>query len=266
MTMNSKILDSIQKLNCTPVKLPINKKEVENCVDIIFSQLFPICENVDKQKTEKLLLEVYDILVKNISNVLEKEKAEACLETFFENLCTVRKSLNEDAQAFFENDPAAESLEEIILAYPGFFALTVYRISHELYKLNIPIIPRLFSEYAHNKTGIDIHPGAKIGRRLFLDHGTGIVIGETTTIGDDVKIYQGVTLGALHVDKNMKKQKRHPNVENNVVIYAGATILGGKTTIGGNSTIGGSVWLTQSIEPNSLVYYKPEIKIKTTNS
>ncbi len=167
-----------------------------------------------------------------------------------------------DATSILEFDPAADSLEEVYLAYPGFFATYVYRISHQLWLQEVKILPRVISEYAHSKTGIDIHPGASIGKSFFIDHGTGIVIGETTIIGNNVKVYQGVTLGALNVSKEKAHQKRHPNIEDDVIIYSGATILGGETTIGRDSIIGGNVWITQNVPANSLVYHKSEIKIK----
>jgi serine O-acetyltransferase len=167
-----------------------------------------------------------------------------------------------DAEEILLNDPAAQSVEEVILAYPGFYAIAVYRLAKELYEQKIPILPRLMSEYAHSQTGIDIHPGATIGTPFFIDHGTGIVIGETTCIGDFVKIYQGVTLGALMVRKSDADIKRHPTIENNVTIYANATILGGKTVIGHDSLIGGNVFLTNSVLPHSTVYQKSEIKIR----
>ena len=158
--------------------------------------------------------------------------------------------------------PAANNIEEVYLAYPGFYAIAVYRFSHEFYKIDMPLIPRLMSEYAHRLTGIDINPGAEIGTPFFIDHGTGIVIGETAVIKDHVKIYQGVTLGALQVTKEMQGEKRHPTVEDNVTIYANATILGGDTIIGKNSTIGGNVWVIASIPENSLVYHTSETKLK----
>ena len=153
-------------------------------------------------------------------------------------------------------DPAAKSHAEVIRTYPGFFAIVAYRIAHELESLSVGIIPRIITEYAHSQTGIDIHPGAEIGRYFCIDHGTGVVIGETCNIGDYVKIYQGVTLGALSVAKEDADKKRHPTLEDRVVIYAGATILGGETVIGENSVVGGNVWLTKSIKPNSKVYYQ----------
>ena len=167
-----------------------------------------------------------------------------------------------DAEFFLQSDPAAEGVEEVIIAYPGFYAITVYRLAHQLTLLNVPIIPRVITEYAHNKTGIDIHPGASIGNPFFIDHGTGIVIGQTSVIGHKVKIYQGVTLGALAVRKEQQGAKRHPTIEDNVVIYAGSCILGGETVIGHDSIIGGNVWLTTSVAPLSMVYHKSEVHIR----
>lgn len=176
-----------------------------------------------------------------------------------DSLPDIKAALETDAQAGYEGDPAAISVEEIMLAYPGFEAISIYRIAHELYKMKVPILPRLMTEIAHRNTGIDIHPGATIGRYFFIDHGTGVVIGETTTIGDHVKLYQGVTLGAKSFPTNadgtpVKGIKRHPDIGNNVVIYSGATILGGNTVIGDNCVIGGNVWLTESVEPGHTVY------------
>jgi serine O-acetyltransferase len=166
-----------------------------------------------------------------------------------------------DAESIAKHDPAATSADEVVVAYPGFFAIAVYRLSHELYKLKVKTLPRLFTEYAHSKTGIDIHPGARIGEGFFIDHGTGIVIGETSLIGNNVKIYQGVTIGALLESKESRQAKRHPTIEDDVIIYAGATILGGGTVIGKGSTIGGNVWLTESVAPNSFVYQKNEVEV-----
>ncbi len=169
--------------------------------------------------------------------------------------------LSTDLESILAGDPAAKSKIEVIRVYPGFFAIFFYRLAHILHKMDIALIPRILTEYAHSRTGIDIHPGAEIGENFYIDHGTGVVIGETTHIGKNVKIYQGVTLGALFVEKYMADTKRHPTVEDNVIIYAGATILGGKTTIGMNSVIGGNVWLTRSVPANSTVYHKPEIQV-----
>jgi len=175
----------------------------------------------------------------------------------------IREKLDFDAKAFQNNDPANKCLEEIYLAYPGFHAISIFRCSHELCSLNLPIIPRMMSEYIHGITGIDIHPKATIGRSFFIDHGTGTVIGETTIIKDDVKIYQGVTLGGIHVKKSLSGIKRHPTIEDNVVIYANATILGGDVSIGANSIIGANVCIMQSVPENSVVTYKKEYNIKT---
>jgi serine O-acetyltransferase len=180
---------------------------------------------------------------------------------FMANIPEIYRLLKTDIQAILDGDPAAKSEFEVIRAYPGFFAIAFYRLAHALHQLDIPLVPRILTEFAHSKTGIDIHPGAEIDESFFIDHGTGVVIGETANIGKFVKLYQGVTLGALSVEKSMANQKRHPTVEDNVVIYSGATILGGETVIGNNSTIGGNVWLTKSIPAFSTVYFKPEIKV-----
>lgn len=188
-----------------------------------------------------------------------KARARKLTRQFIGSLPAVVDLLNTDIVAAYNGDPAAISHEEILLAYPGFDAVSVHRLAHELYKMELPLLPRVMSELAHSKTGIDIHPGATIGDHFFIDHGTGVVIGETCVIGHDVKIYQGVTLGArsfeLDEDGNpVKGVKRHPDIEDNVIIYAGATILGGDTRIGHDSVIGGNVWLTHSIDPYSTVY------------
>ena len=184
---------------------------------------------------------------------------------FFSHLYEVKDILSKDIEMFYESDPACESYEEVILTYPGFYAIYVHRVAHILYELKIPLIPRMMSEYAHSKTGIDIHPGANIGNYFFIDHGTGIVIGETTLIGERVKIYQGVTLGALSLKdgQRLKGSKRHPTIGNNVTIYSGASILGGDTVIGDNVTIGSSVFLTYSVPSSMKVINKaPELILK----
>lgn len=188
---------------------------------------------------------------------------------FFERLPKIREKIETDLKAAFDGDPAAGCFEEIILAYPGLMAITVYRLAHELYTLRVPIIPRLMTEYAHSETGIDIHPGAEIGEYFFIDHGTGIVIGETTVIGKNVKIYQGVTLGALSTrgGQKLSGKKRHPTVGDNVTIYAGASILGGETVIGDNSVIGGNTFITSSVPVNTRVSMKnPEMEYRTTDN
>ncbi len=175
---------------------------------------------------------------------------------FEAQLPDIHALLEEDARAILAGDPAANNYTEVVGTYPGFYALAVHRIAHAVCRLGVGLLPRMLSEIAHGKTGIEIHPGATIGRRFCIDHGTGIVIGETVEIGDDVKIYQGVTLGALSVAKEMARTKRHPTIEDGVVIYAGATILGGDTVIGAGSIIGGNTWIVRSVEPGSRVYYK----------
>lgn len=180
---------------------------------------------------------------------------------FFKKVPDLYRTLNSDVEAIVEGDPAARSEFEVIRAYPGFYAISIYRIAHQLLSQDIPLIPRILTEFAHSKTGIDIHPGAVIGECFFIDHGTGVVIGETAVLGHHVKLYQGVTLGALSVEKSMASVKRHPTVEDHVVIYSGATILGGDTIIGNNSIIGGNVWLTKSVPERSIVYHDPQIKV-----
>ncbi len=195
-----------------------------------------------------------------------KERAQNITRTFLNRLPDVMLLLVEDIQAAYEGDPAAKSHGETIFCYPGVFAITNHRIAHELFKLGVPLIPRIISEDAHSATGIDIHPGARIGKKFFIDHGTGVVIGETTIIGDRVRIYQGVTLGAksFPLDEQgnpIKGIDRHPIIEDDVVIYAGATILG-RITVGAHSVIGGNVWLTQSVKPNSSISQGREPKSK----
>lgn len=189
----------------------------------------------------------------NITN-LYKEKATSITKQFLGHLVSLRQTLHKDASAILESDPAAKSLLEVMLAYPGFYAIMVYRVAHFFHRHEIPLIPRIFTEMAHVETGIDIHPGAQIGDSFSIDHGTGIVIGETTVIGKHVKLYQGVTLGAFSVKEGQEKTKRHPTIEDHVTIYSMSTILGGDTTIGQHSIIGGNVWLTRSLKPRSKIY------------
>lgn len=180
--------------------------------------------------------------------------AELIVDDFFDELPAIRSALALDMQATFRGDPAAKNIEEVVLSYPGFDAITVHRLAHFFWNRQVPLIPRMMSEVAHGRTGIDIHPGAAIGESFFIDHGTGVVIGETTIIGKNVKVYQGVTLGALSVKKEAADRKRHPTIEDDVTIYSGATILGGETVIGRGCTIGGNVWITASVPPNTMVY------------
>lgn len=188
-------------------------------------------------------------------------KPSEIADAYFQALPGLQAQLNEDAAAIEAGDPAAVNVDEVIRTYPGFFAVAVYRLAHHFCHLGVPLLPRVLSAYAHAKTGIDIHPKASIGARFCIDHGTGVVIGETCTIGNSVKVYQGVTLGALSVEKFMANLKRHPTIEDNVIIYAGATILGGKTVVGHNSIIGGNVWLTESVPPYARVYHRPQIRV-----
>ncbi len=203
---------------------------------------------------QKLELTLDELLTRNPIGI--KPDLLDTARFFFEQLPQIHEAIWQDIRATYEGDPAAKSISEIVRTYPGFYAIAAYRIANALHLLGVKIIPRIITEHAHSKTGIDIHPGATIGRHFCIDHGTGVVIGETTVIGDRVKVYQGVTLGALSVDKRDAETKRHPTIEDDVVIYAGATILGGDTVIGQGTTVGGNVWITRSLPPNSKVYYQ----------
>ena len=190
-----------------------------------------------------------------------QERGQEEALNFLRELPEIRKTLTTDVQAAYDGDPAAKNVDEVIISYPGVLAITIHRIAHQLWRQNIPLLPRIMSEHAHSITGIDIHPGATIGQSFFIDHGTGVVIGETTEIGEHVRIYQGVTLGALSLPKDqveqLRQEKRHPTIEDDVTIYAGATILGGETVIGRGSVIGGSVWITTSVPPGTKVFLAP---------
>ncbi|HSZ72163.1 MAG TPA: serine O-acetyltransferase EpsC [Cytophagaceae bacterium] len=211
-------------------------------------------------------LDIYNSEFKELLNVmhkqLDKDPGEIAA-AFMAKLPLIYELLCEDIKATLEGDPAARSEYEVIRAYPGFYAVAFHRMAHALYELNVPLLPRILSEYAHSKTGIDIHPGAKIGSSFFIDHGTGVVIGETASIGKNVKIYQCVTLGALSVSKDMASTKRHPTIEDDVIVYSGATILGGETIVGHHSIIGGNVWVIESIAPYSKVYNRTQPEVST---
>lgn len=200
-----------------------------------------------------------------------RERADHIARDFLSRIATLRTVLAFDAQAAYDGDPAAKSIDEVIYSYPGFYAVMVYRLAHELLTMDVPLMPRIMSEYAHSITGTDIHPGATIGRSFFVDHATGVIIGETTQIGNNVKVYQGVTLGALSFPKDdrgraIKGVKRHPTIEDDVTIYANATILGGETVIGRGSTINGNVFITQSVSAETTVGTKhPELKVRSKN-
>ncbi len=229
------------------------KEVIKTFTKRLFYNLF------DEQEEETIFLKKTFL---EITSKLDIENGENLWNDFQDQFLTIREKLNLDAESFLKNDPASTCIQEVYLAYPGFYAISIYRLSHQLHLLKVPIIPRMMSEYVHGITGIDIHPGATIGDSFFVDHGTGIVIGETSIIKSNVKIFQGVTLGGLQVKKNMQSTKRHPTIEDNVTIYANATILGGDIVIGANSTIGANVWITQSVPENSLVTYQTEIKIR----
>ncbi len=247
-----------------------SQKLARDFIDEYINFLFPV--NLGRNMSKEESLAIYQSLQYKFKELLApvKEKLEhdidAIASSFFPKTQDIYDKLMKDAKAICRFDPAANSLAEVIVAYPGFLAITVYRIAHELYKLKIPILPRLISEYAHTKTGIDINPGATIGDYFFIDHGTGIVIGETTIIKDNVKIYQGVTLGALSVEKSMAQSKRHPTIEDNVIIYANSTILGGETVIGHDCIIGGNSWITENVPAYSLVFTKNETIVRSKKS
>lgn len=248
-------LFSINQSYC--VEVPATD-QTQQFVDEIINFLFPFrikgkfTVSEIEQRLNKLIEKLDELLVPLVP-FLKEEPATIC-SRFFEKLPGNYRALLDDANAFIKFDPASESVEEVILCYPGFFSIAVYRLAHVLYDLQVPVLPRIMTEYAHSITGVDIHPGAQIGKSFFIDHGTGTVIGETTIIGDNVKIYQGVTLGALLVEKRLAKKKRHPTIEDNVIIYARSTILGGETVIGHDTVVGGNVWLTESVPPYSVVY------------
>ena len=255
--MSPELIHKVYLAHQTPKTLP-GISEIESFIHGLLQFFFPELNN--QRLNSEMEVKVHaQMLCLDFQRLLDQ--TEACRDEsgrckcFFDQLEQVYDYCLEDSNAILQGDPAAHDNREVIRSYPGFFAISVYRIANLMHQLEIPYLPRIFTEYAHSKTGIDIHPGASIGRRFCIDHGTGIVIGETTEIGDDVKLYQGVTLGALSVKKEMAKHKRHPTIGDDVVIYAGATILGGETVIGKHSIIGGSVWITESVPAYSTVYY-----------
>lgn len=254
------------------------KMRVEKLIHLLQSVMYPTIYYEEKltddfrettisrlfQETAMLLYEIAKDVLPNVEDAMTgpedcESKAECITRDFMESLPDIARMLDKDITSAYDGDPAARSREEVMLAYPAFETITIYRLAHRLFELGMPLIPRMMTEYAHSRTGIDIHPGAQIGEYFFIDHGTGVVIGETCRIGRHVKLYQGVTLGAksFDLDENghpVKGGKRHPEVEDRVVIYAGATILGGDVVIGKGSIIGGSVWLTSSVPPYSIIY------------
>jgi len=267
--MNRDFFQHIFKKQQLVEAVPSNS-EIAGWAQRVIHLLFPeqakqVFESPQQIEEEFLALE------KELSNIMDATQAcsncnnDKVAKAFFNQVPQLYELLNTDIQAIFTGDPAAVTEFEVIRTYPGFYAILFYRLAHALHQLDVPLIPRILTEYAHSHTGIDIHPAATIGEYFYIDHGTGIVIGETAEIGKHVKLYQGVTLGALSVDKDMAHTKRHPTVQDGVVIYSGATILGGKTVIGRDSVIGGNVWLTKSIPPGSTVYHTPEITVLVNN-
>lgn len=277
--MNDIITKTVEELN-TDISENINapnKKAVENTVRNIRAVMFPkhFAEEMSEFSLEKALFDIYDSLCEQISLALifngdadcekAKSKAENIAALLIRKIPNVKAKLLKDVEAGFNGDPAAQSRDDIIISYPGLFAIFVYRIAHILYEMKVPLIPRMMTEYAHSRTGIDINAGALIGENFFIDHGTGVVIGETTVIGNGVKLYQGVTLGALSTRKGQELNgvKRHPTIEDNVTIYANSTILGGNTVIGDGAIIGGNAFITKSVPAGTKVIVKaPELIFK----
>jgi serine O-acetyltransferase len=263
--MEEKFLNELIKRHQNAEKFPASGS-ICDFTTALLMVLFPAMSEKQYFSREELawdytlLKESLKAILTHIESINQNEVVQL-VDNFMDQVPEVLVKLLTDIATIVQADPAAGSEFEVIRTYPGFYAIAMYRIAHELHKLNIPILPRIITEFAHSKTGIDIHPGAIIGDHFCIDHGTGIVIGETTVIGKFVKLYQGVTLGALSVDKSMAQSKRHPTLEDYVVIYSGATILGGNTVIGTHSVIGGNVWLTKSIPASSTVYYKAHIEV-----
>ncbi len=263
--MEKDFFDKLYKRQTRAQAVPSNK-EVAAWAYRLIAIIFP--ETSDKVFTSpEAITGAFEIIQKDLFRLLQE--TQACLdcdnkflaEQFMQSVPAIFEVLKTDVSALTHGDPAANNEYEVIRTYPGFIAIAFYRIAHQLHILNIPLIPRILTEFAHSRTGIDIHPAAIIGEYLCIDHGTGIVIGETAELGNHVKLYQGVTLGALSVSKDMAGVKRHPTVQDHVVIYSNATILGGGTVIGANCIIGGNVWITRSISENSTVYHTPIIKV-----
>lgn len=276
---------SEQKCNSHVDYEPIPSKEsVVKIIDKLFEVIYPGFFSPEKLDPVNLsfhigqsVMQLYTLLSEQVISSIRHDclrynlTCRECIESghdislnVLEEIPALRDTLEADVKAAFNGDPAACSFDEVIFSYPGVYAITIYRVAHLLYRHNVPLLPRIMTEYAHGKTGIDIHPGAQIAERFFIDHGTGVVIGETTTIGKDVRIYQGVTLGALSLPwgagEKYRGQKRHPDIEDEVIIYSGATILGGNTRIGARSVIGGNVWLTESVPPDMQVMMeKPQL-------
>ena len=246
------------------------KEQVFSFTHSMFDFLFPVIEKAADFENHQLkaISKISEQLNEMLSSdsIRDAININSVIDDFLKSLPAIKEMLLKDAHFILEFDPAADSIEEIILSYPGFYVIVMHRLAHKLYQNKVPVIPRMISELSHNKTGIDINPGAKIGCPFFIDHGTGIVIGETSVIGNAVKIYQGVTLGAIVVKKEEATIKRHPTIEDNVVLYSGSTILGGNTIIGKDSIIGGNTWITESVQSNSVVFHKNQTSIVDRNN
>jgi serine O-acetyltransferase len=259
-------LSERRRSRCFPVQVRSN---AESLIEEILALMFPHFSDVADCAGERIEAEICEIeqrletLIEGLAAYYPSAHPQSP-SIFISKLPAVLQALELDAQAMFYGDPAAVSVDEVILSYPGFFAVAVHRIAHVLQEIGVPLLPRLLSEHAHQRTGIDIHPGAKIGRSFAIDHGTGIVIGETAVIGNGVKLYQGVTLGALSVQKDLAKKKRHPTIGDNVVIYAGATILGGETIIGHDSIVGANAWVTDPVPAFAVVGRHSEVRTRRT--
>jgi len=259
--MSSKLAQFFHHNRLQTATVQLNIPEVRKSIDELILLIFPergllgARSMPELDETISTLKKRFEQYIESVSVLAPNTKVDssASVEFFFNLLPKLSESLDLDAQAALSGDPAAYSREEIVITYPGFYAVCIYRLAHALYEMGIPLLPRLMTEFAHERTGIDIHPGAKISDSFFIDHGTGVVIGETANIGKNVKIYQGVTLGALSVKKKLQSIKRHPTIEDDVVIYANATILGGDTIIGKGSIIGGNTWIVESIPMGSII-------------
>ncbi|MDF3076918.1 MAG: serine acetyltransferase [Sphingobacteriaceae bacterium] len=263
--MNQELLRHLKEKQQVVESVPSNdiiKGWVQDLIFLLYPEhnkiIYPSTAEIDNR---------FDLLKEQLLKIFKGTTAcDSCdnelkAEQFFDNIPELYRVLNTDVDAIFQGDPSAKSRFEVVRAYPGFFAICFYRIAHSLLKLGIPLLPRIITECIHAQTGIDIHPGAEIGEYFYIDHGTGLVIGETCKIGKHVKVYQGVTLGALSVEKELAETKRHPTVEDSVVIYANATVLGGHTVIGHHSIIGGNVWITKSVPPFSTIYHTSTNKV-----
>ena len=276
LTMAGQYNASVLPMYGDALRLP-NRKAIIEIIRSFQKLIFPVYYGekhllkLPPEQYSALLMErIFDDLSGQIALTMEetdenRRRAEEITAQLFTRLPEIQRLLQKDLEAFFEGDPAAHNREEVVLSYPGFFAIFIYRIAHELYVMDVPMIPRIMTEYAHAGTGIDINPGATIGEYFFIDHGTGIVVGETSIIGDRVKIYQGVTLGAFSPVgmKSVPGERRHPKVGNNVTIYAGSTLLGGATEIGDNVVVGANAFITSSVEPNTTVSIKkPEMNFR----